>query len=253
MCPASSRRPISTATRAVASAAASSRTRADRKATRSAAIVADRWSSVTFLMISAWALARPKIFSVGSPSTTSRKCPPSAASRCHWRCVRALVCKPTRTANRGMSGSVPAITSPDSQSAAVTLTSTASGTSTPSTSPGRYRAKYGSSASRPLVASVAISPGCCPVSHAGPRRSECATSRRRSCDLTTAAARSAAASPPNATSARASRTAARATIVPRSALKPVPRAAPASACASRLACASTSAVVPQPRHRVRTR
>src|SRR5437762_440039 len=46
MCPYSSRSPVSTATTAVASAADSSRTSADRNATRSVAMAADRYSFV---------------------------------------------------------------------------------------------------------------------------------------------------------------------------------------------------------------
>ena len=91
MCPASSRSPTSTATSAVAIAADSSSTSADKNAIRSAAMVAVRCSFVTVLITSAWALARPKALSVGRPSTTSRKWPPSLASSCHCRWVRALL------------------------------------------------------------------------------------------------------------------------------------------------------------------
>ena len=44
-------------------------------------------------------------------------------------------------AKNGISGSVTAITSPEIQSAAVTVATTAAGTRTDSTSCGRYRAK----------------------------------------------------------------------------------------------------------------
>ena len=196
MCPASSRSPTSTATSAVATAADSSSTRADRNATRSVRMVACRCASVTSRITVAWALARPNSLSVGSPSTTSRKCPPRRASSRHWRWVWARVCSPISTAKTGISGSVTAITTAEIQSASPTRISTATGTRKASTSWGRNRAKYGSSASRPLVDKVASSPVRWPPSHAGPSRTTCAVSLRRSCDLTAAAARSAASSPP---------------------------------------------------------
>ena len=141
MCPYSSRSPVSTATKAVARAADSSRTSADRNAMRSVAMVADRCSLVTVAITCSWNLARPNALRVGRPCTTSRKCPPSWASSRHWRRVAALVCRPTRAANSGISGSVTAITRPEIQSVAVTVATTAAGTSTDSTSCGRYRAK----------------------------------------------------------------------------------------------------------------
>ena len=193
--PYSSRSPVSTATSAVARAADSSSTSAERNATRSVAMAADRCCSVTAAITCSWALARPNTFSVGRPCTTSRKCPHSWASSRHWRRVCALVCRPARAAKAGISGSVTAITTPEIQSTAVTVASTAAGTSTDSTSCGRYRANQGSSPSRPRVARAAIWPGCCPPSQAGPSRRLCPVSLRRSCDLTRAAARSAAASP----------------------------------------------------------
>ena len=196
ICPASSRSPTSTATSAVAIAADSSSTRADRNATRSVRMVACRWASVTSRITAVWAWARPNSFSVGSPSTTSRKWPPSRASSCHCRSVWARVCSPISTPNTGMIGSVTAITSAEIQSASPTRISTATGTRQASTSCGRNRAKYGSSASRPLVDRVVISPVRWPPSQAGPSRSTCAVSLRRSWDLTAAAARSAASSPP---------------------------------------------------------
>ena len=125
----------------MASAAASSSTSADRNATRSVPMVAFRCASETAPITCACAFARPNSFRVGSPSTTSRKCPPSVASSRHWRCVLALVCSPTRTANTGISGSVTAMTTAEIQSAAATRATTATGTTTASTSWGRYRAK----------------------------------------------------------------------------------------------------------------
>ena len=128
--PYSSRSPTSTATRAVATEAASSSTSADRNATRSADMVVARYSPVTFPITSSCTLARPKILRVGRPSTTSRKCPARVASSRHCRCVRALVCQPTSTANSGISGSVTAMMSAEIQSAAATRASTAMGTAT---------------------------------------------------------------------------------------------------------------------------
>ena len=102
--------------------------------------------------------------------------------------VCALVCRPTRAANSGISGSVTAITRREIQCVAVTVATTAAGTSTASTSCGRYRAKYGSSPSRPRVARAAIRPGCCRSSQAGPSRRECPVGLRRSWESACAAA-----------------------------------------------------------------
>ena len=84
---------------------------------------------------------------------------------------------------------------PDSQSAVVTVASTATGTAPASTTCGRYLAKYGSRPSSPLVPSVAISPGRCLSSHDGPSVSTCLASRERSRSLIATAPRSAVASP----------------------------------------------------------
>ncbi|RPK47564.1 hypothetical protein EES39_11865 [Streptomyces sp. ADI92-24] len=75
--------PMVTATRATESVASSSRAKDDRKAIRSVRTVASRYCEVMVRMDSAWALARPKTFSVGSPATTSRKCPESRESSRH--------------------------------------------------------------------------------------------------------------------------------------------------------------------------
>ncbi len=94
-----------------------SSTNADRNATRSVAIVAPRCASV----ISPHRRDRRRrggtARSVGSPCTTSRKCPPRRASIRHWRCVRARVCMPTSAMNSGISGSVTATTTAETQSA----------------------------------------------------------------------------------------------------------------------------------------
>ena len=100
-------------------------------------MVATRCAPVTSLITSAWALARPNTLSVGRPATTSRKWPPSRASSCHCRWVWALVCNPISTAKTGINGSVAPMITAEIQSANATLTSTASGTATASTSWGR--------------------------------------------------------------------------------------------------------------------
>ena len=125
----------------MASAAVSSKARADKNATRSAAMVALRCARVTSPITSAWARARPNSFRVGRPATTSRKWPPRRASNCHWRCVCARVCHPMRIPNSGISGSVTAMMTAEIQSANATRASTASGMVTPSTRRGRYLAK----------------------------------------------------------------------------------------------------------------
>lgn len=53
------------------------------KAIRSVRMVACRYSPVMRRIDSACALARPKTFSVGSPATTSRKCPDNRDSNRH--------------------------------------------------------------------------------------------------------------------------------------------------------------------------
>ena len=78
----------------------------------------------------AWALARPKTLSVGSPATTSRKCPASRCSSRAWRCIRVAVEAPTSAMNSGMSGTVTAMMSADTQSAPSATTTTATGTMT---------------------------------------------------------------------------------------------------------------------------
>ena len=72
-------------------------------------MVAERYRSVTSAMERAWALARPKTLSVGSPATTSRKCP---ASRCSDRmrvAVRSRVVAPTSAMKIGIRGKLTAM------------------------------------------------------------------------------------------------------------------------------------------------
>lgn len=81
--PWTSRIPMVTATSATEIVASSSNAKDDRKAIRSVRMVACRYSPVIFRIDSACALARPNTLSVGSPATTSRKCPESRDSSRH--------------------------------------------------------------------------------------------------------------------------------------------------------------------------
>ncbi len=75
--------PIVTATKATERVARSSRAKEETKAIRRVRMVAWRYSPVIRRIDSACALARPNTFRVGSPATTSRKCPDSRDSSCH--------------------------------------------------------------------------------------------------------------------------------------------------------------------------
>ena len=75
--------PMPTATSATDSVDSSSSAKDERKAIRSVRSVARRYSPVMARIDSACALARPKTFRVGSPATTSRKCPDSRDSSRH--------------------------------------------------------------------------------------------------------------------------------------------------------------------------
>ncbi len=119
-----------TATRATDRVASSSSANDDRKAIRSVRMVACRYSPVMRLIDSAWALARPKTFSVGSPATTSRKCPDSRDRRRHWRSIRDWVAQPISTMKTGMSGRVPTMMAAETQSSVTMRASTATGTTT---------------------------------------------------------------------------------------------------------------------------
>ena len=71
-------------------------------------------------MLAACALARPNTFRVGSPATTSRKCP---ASRCRvriWRSIFSRVAAPTSAMNSGIRGSVKAMIAAEIQSCETT-------------------------------------------------------------------------------------------------------------------------------------
>lgn len=121
--------------------ASSSSTSADRNDTRSTRMVAVRYRSPASRSWSACAAARPKIRRVGSPATRSRKNPDSWDSRPHWRCTATVVYCPMRIMNTGISGSVTARITAASTSCVRIVSPTASGTTTASTSCGRYRAK----------------------------------------------------------------------------------------------------------------
>ncbi len=137
MWPPSRRRPTSTATSATARVDRNSSANAERKAIRSVPIVARRWSSPTRRRIAACALALRNTARVGSPSTTSRKCPPRRLSSRHCRSVRCWVYMPINAMNTGISGSVTRTTIPEIQSAQNTTARTASGTIAARTSWGR--------------------------------------------------------------------------------------------------------------------
>lgn len=81
--PCTSRMPIVTATRATDRVDSNSRAKEEMKAIRSVRMVACRYSPVMRRIDSACALARPNTLRVGSPATTSRKCPDSRDSSCH--------------------------------------------------------------------------------------------------------------------------------------------------------------------------
>ena len=72
-------------------------------------------SSATRRMLSSCAWARRKTSSVGSPSTTSRKCPPRVDRLRHCLRVRRAVARPTSPPNTGMSGSVARMSEPGQQ------------------------------------------------------------------------------------------------------------------------------------------
>lgn len=117
-----------TATRATESVARSSRAKEETKAIRRVRMVACRYSPVMRRIESACALARPNTFRVGSPATTSRKCPESRDSNCHWRSIRDWVAQPIITMKSGMSGRVPTMIAADTQSSVTIRASTATGT-----------------------------------------------------------------------------------------------------------------------------
>lgn len=119
-----------TATSATEIVASSSRAKDERKAIRSVRMVAWRYSPVIRLIDSAWALARPNTFSVGSPATTSRKCPDSCDSSRHWRSICARVAQPMSTMKTGISGRVPTMIAADTQSSVTIRARTATGTTT---------------------------------------------------------------------------------------------------------------------------
>lgn len=126
-----------TATRATDRVARSSRAKDDRNAIRRVRSVARRYCEVMARMDSACALARPNTFSVGSPATTSRKCPESRDSSRHWRSIRDWVAQPMRIMKSGMSGSVTTMIAAETQSSVTILARTATGTTTASPSWGR--------------------------------------------------------------------------------------------------------------------
>ncbi|GFN05443.1 hypothetical protein Smic_39990 [Streptomyces microflavus] len=126
-----------TATRATDRVASSSRANEERKAIRRVRTVARRYCEVMVRIDSAWALARPKTLSVGSPATTSRKWPERRDSSCHCRSIRDWVAQPIRIMKRGMRGSVTTMIAAETQSSVTIRASTATGTTTARPSCGR--------------------------------------------------------------------------------------------------------------------
>lgn len=129
--------PMPTATSATDSVARSSSANDDRNAIRRVFSVARRYSEVIVRIDSACALARPNTLSVGSPATTSRKCPDSRERSRHWRSVCAWVAQPISAMKSGMSGRVTTMVAADTQSSVTILASTATGTTTASPNCGR--------------------------------------------------------------------------------------------------------------------
>ena len=119
------------------SEASSSSTSDDRNEIRSTPMVLARYWSPTARIVATWAFARLKIFSVGRPATTSRKCPDSTPRVAHCRSTRAWVYWPMRTMNNGMIGTVRAMMTAASRSWVAMTTVAISGTTTARTSWGR--------------------------------------------------------------------------------------------------------------------
>ena len=83
-----------------------------------------------------WACARRKATSVGSPRTTSRKCPDSDDSARHWRSARSRVTRPTSAPKTGTSGSVHTTISAASRSCEAMASTVSTGSTIARTSAG---------------------------------------------------------------------------------------------------------------------
>ena len=118
--------------------ASNSKTRADRNEIRSVVMVSARCAASVRRSPSAWARARPKTCRVGSPSTRSAKWRASRVCSEKRRRVRASVVQPTSAMKNGINGSVNATMTVLSRSVVSTATPTITGTTTASTSCGRY-------------------------------------------------------------------------------------------------------------------
>nr|WP_249161932.1 hypothetical protein [Actinospica acidithermotolerans] len=135
--PSASRRPIAAATSATESIAISSSTSEERNAIRSVRIVARRWASAARRICRSCPLVRPNAASVGSPATTSRKWPPRRWSAVNLRSISARVRRPMSTMNTGISGTVTAMMTADSGSAARIRIPISAGTTAASVNCGR--------------------------------------------------------------------------------------------------------------------
>ena len=219
---------------------------------RSVPMVACRCASPSVRTRAPGPRSRPCARSVGRPASRSRTCAPSRCMLTRPCSDRPCVSRPTRTMKIGTSGSTTTRIAAETQSSPSTTSRTPGVTVAASTSCGRYRTKYGSSASSPRVASVTTDGPSPEASQRGPSATACATTCSRSSATVRVAARCAKRSCTAVTSARTATTAASHAIVGRrtSSVAPSETAAP-SACASSSACATTSAAVTTPSAAVR--
>ena len=127
----------------------------------------------------------------GSAPTGARASPSGCA-------VARSVLLPIRIPKIGIVGSATASTIAEVRSCQPIQTSSAGGTTAPSTSWGRNFAKYGSSASPPSTAAAATSPDRSSPSPPGRAETRCASSRRRSDAIVPAAASEPPVSKPQA-------------------------------------------------------
>ena len=100
-----------------------------------------RYSSLTASIRSACAAPRLKARNVGRPRTTSRKWFDRRASASHRARVFASVYRPISTMNTGISGRVASMITAEVRSMSAAHSNTAIGTSTASTTCGRYLPK----------------------------------------------------------------------------------------------------------------
>ena len=100
---------------------------ADRKATRSVRMVAERTPSVAASTSRRPCASRPKARRVGSPSTSCRTRPASELSRRHWRSDRLVASRPKAIIVTGTARTRAMTTTKASQSCVATQTSRITG------------------------------------------------------------------------------------------------------------------------------